>query len=333
MAPRKAAPSPLEPVEVTPDPIADIETNAAHNRGSEVDFSGDVVEWDDDFLHKRGNYLVKITPELAEKFLERNWQNRSKKDRKIQQFARSMVEGVWDPDVSNWMFSREGEFIDGQNRALAVMEAGVPIYAWIRTGCSVRAKSKVDTGTARSVADAIKITLGDSIKYQTTVGAAINLRVRYENGAAMGETRRQLSNMRIQLTHDESLGYLDEHPGILRTVEMSHQLRRTVIPAIPQSATNAFLSMTYEVSEEDMHKFVDALMSGEFGGQGDPLLALVNYASFVKVYGTGSPGAQGRQAAEGHLLAMIRVWNAWRQDEVFDRRLGVKATDRLVMPI
>lgn len=312
--------------------ILDVATETASGQATDLDYSADMIEWDDNLIYKRGMYLCRITPEIAESLLERNTNNRRPKERAILKYARAMTEGIWDPDANAIKLSRDGELIDGQNRLLACQEAGVPFDTWVLTGCSTKTKSKVDTGIARSAADAIKMEL--QATYPTTIGASVSLRVRYENGAHMNQTKRQLETVRIALSHDEILGYVQEHDSIPNMAIEAHSIRRQVLPSIPQSSICAFLSMAHEVDAEDTEKFMGKLTSGEFGGAGDPLLALVNYAAFVKVINTqGSPGHMGRAAAEGHLLAICRVWNAWRANQSFDRRLVIKATDRLQMPV
>lgn len=291
---------------------------AVKNTGPEV------VEWDPEFLVRRGNYVTLITPELAESLLEQNTNNRKLKERMVQSFMHDMKAGKWDPDASDIKFARTGELIDGQHRLRACIEAGVPFPTLVRTCVNKDARQRVDTGTRRSAADAIK--MAGYGNYQATLGAAVGLRVRYER--FIGEPRRELDTYRMPaMTHDEVLEYLTKHPMVDRLAIPGHSMRR-MIPAIPPSVIVAMLSLGAEKDEKLAWSFVDRMIHGEYGGMvGDPLVNLVQYAATQRALQSGSPGARGRATAASHLIAMIRVWNALRADEPMEQRIHVKSTD------
>lgn len=298
----------------------------------------EVQEWDEEWLVRRGNYTTVITPELAEQLLERNTNNRPKKERAISQYARDMQAGKWDPDASDVKFARTGELIDGQNRLLACMRAGVPFPTLVRTGLSIKAKAHVDTGVKRTAADMLR--MNGVAGQPTTVGAAVTLWSRYEDRVKNWGGRR-LTNRSgggsgswvLMLTHEEILDFLMEHPTVEMFANHAEAVRRQVMPAFAPSAILTFLAMAGEKAEDEAYQFVDRLISGEFGGIGDPMMALVQYAAVIRGNtGTGSPGHRGRVAQESQVQAMSRVWNATRRGEKIDGRLHIKITDRLVMP-
>jgi hypothetical protein len=289
-----------------------------------------VNEWDDEWLVVKGNYMTVIAPELAERLLGRNTNNRRPKERKIQQFARDMAAGRWDPDASDIKFARTGELIDGQNRLMACMRAQVPFPTLVRTGLELKTKAHVDTGAARTAADVLKMS-GGYINPSAT-GAAVALWIRYtQRIAEFGGKRTVDTKGPTPLTHEEILEFLAKHPSIQQYGSEAERVRRT-LPALPTSSILCFLAMAAEKDDREVHRFIDRLVLGEYAGIGDPLATLVQYAAMARARQTGSPGYRGRQAQESHLLAFIRVWNAMRRGEKLANRLVVKITDRLVLP-
>lgn len=292
---------------------------AVKNTGPEV------VKWDDEFLVRRGNYVTLVTPEMAKAWLEeRNTNNRRIKDRTVQSFAHDMKAGKWDPDASDIKFARTGELIDGQHRLQACVLADVPFPTLVRTGVGQQTRQRVDTGTRRSAADAIK--MAGFGTYPTTMGACVNLRVRYDR--FVGKKRAELDTYRmVAMTHDEVLEYLNEHPHIDRFAIEASSVRR-MIPAIPPSVILTILSMGAERDEKMARSFADRIVHGEYGGTvGDPLVALIQYAATQRALQSGSPGARGRVTAATHLIAMLRVWNALRKEEPIEGRIHVKSVD------
>lgn len=298
-----------------------------------------ITKWDDKLLKSRGNYTITITPDLATRLLELNTRNRAPKRASIPRFARDMAAGNWSPDASDLKFSRTGELMDGQNRLMACVLSGASFTTLIRTGLDPAAKDYVDTGTKRTASDMLKI--NGVTSYTASVSAAVTLWARYEDRVVNHKGKRQANTsgggrpgQQLTLTHKEILDFLDRHPTILQFAGLADSLRAQVMPAIPPSAILCFLAMAAEKDEKEAVRFAERLINGDYGGSGDPMIALVQYAARVRgnVGVIGSPGHRGRIAQDSHVNAMSRVWNALRAGEKIEGRIQPKITDRLVMP-
>lgn len=287
----------------------------------------EIVEWDPEFLVRRGNYVALVTPELASELLERNTNNRRPKENAIRKYARDMSAGKWDVDASDIKFARTGELVDGQNRLLACVRANVPFPTMVRTGLSLDTKVHVDTGVARSLADALKMS-GKAGLYSSTVGAAVGLRIRYEEVLKAGGNKRDLDTYRRPVSHEEALEFLDRFPEVDEFAVKAHAVR-IIVPSIVPSAILAALSMAATADHKAAHKWAEEIINMEYA-PGDPTTSLIAYAASVLRLPPGSPGLKGRANAASHLLAMVRVWNARRTSEDFDRRIHIKSIDRLV---
>lgn len=290
-----------------------------------------LLPWDPEWLVRRGNYLTLITPEVANGLLERNTNNRRPKTRKIEQYAREMKAGRWDPDASDIKLARTGELIDGQNRLMACVEANVPFPTMVRTCLGLGSKSKVDTGTARTAADALKMA-GIHGGSPTAMAAAVALRVRYMERVEMFDRRRGWDYRSTVLTHDEVIDFLAAHPMIEKFGGRAQHLHVQVIPAFAPSVVSAALSWFAEADEVDAAVFYERLISGEWGGPGDPLMSLVGYAARLRGNRKqGSPGGRGRVAQEEGLMALVKVWNAFRSGEDI-KLLSIRREERLEVP-
>ena len=76
-----------------------------------------------------------ITPELAEKYLEKNYNNyRHASSTAVNAYAEDMKNGNWELNGESIKFSENGSLIDGQHRLMAVVKAGVRIPMLVVTG-------------------------------------------------------------------------------------------------------------------------------------------------------------------------------------------------------
>lgn len=110
-----------------------------------------------------------VTPELARKLLQRNFDNRTPSKRNIDRYAWDMVHGKWRMSTEPIRIDRDKNLIDGQHRLLAIIKAeelaaeqgkafeGVTMF--IVTGCDPEEKQVIDTGQARNLNDLLEINL------------------------------------------------------------------------------------------------------------------------------------------------------------------------------
>lgn len=94
-----------------------------------------------------------VTPEMAEKWLEKNTNNRGVSDTRVRQLAEAMRRGEWRLTHQGVAFGADGSLYDGQHRLWAIMEAAVPIRLMVTTGLSEDTRANIDGQRSRSVAD------------------------------------------------------------------------------------------------------------------------------------------------------------------------------------
>lgn len=104
--------------------------------------------------------IVNVTPELAAQWLATNHQNRGPKTKRIIAYANAMREGRWRLTHQGIGFDKDGNLIDGQNRLMAIVEAGVTVQMQVTTGLQRDDMLAVDMGAPRSAGDSLTILRG-----------------------------------------------------------------------------------------------------------------------------------------------------------------------------
>lgn len=273
-------------------------------------------------LNSRGNHMVTITPMQAQDLLDHhNAHNRPMKEAGVRRWTTEIKAGRWDPDASDIKVDWEGRLIDGQHRLSACVRAEMPIGTLIRTGLNPQTQRRVDVGIKRNTADTFKM---EGIPWATNTAAGILLRIRYEEGEARG--MKVTSKIRPDVSPDMALDYLREHPMHEKMTLPADRMYR-IGPGIARTVWFAAMAMFAEQDEADAVRFSDAFLSGEWGGPGSPIQALVRFLSQART--PGLPGFRSSHVNERHLLALVKAWNAWRMQQPLDR-LTVKDTDPFI---
>jgi hypothetical protein len=71
--------------------------------------------------------LEMITPDMAADLLAVNVSNRNVRQRRVDQYARDMQVGRWQPTGEPITISDTGKLLNGQHRLMAVVQAGVTV--------------------------------------------------------------------------------------------------------------------------------------------------------------------------------------------------------------
>lgn len=251
-----------------------------------------------------GTYTVLITPQIAEKLLERNTGNRSPKPTSIARFARDMRAGKWRLTNQGLGVDENGVLIDGQNRLMACLVAETPFPTLLSTGLEPEARDVVDTGGKRSFSDVLRMA-GHTNVMPLASGAA--LRYRYETMIREGRTFTQYGsrNVRQEITYEELKQYVRDTASLEAAIPAVASLREA-FPSLPQSVIVAFWSMALETDQDAAEEFRATLVSGANLAPRDPRLTLRNFLTRIRGVKRGGPGALY------FLCVVIKCWNDWR---------------------
>lgn len=150
-------------------------------------------------IKKGGVYttIENITPKQAELLLKRNLKNRSVKKHKVHMYAHDMKRGSWLLTGESLKLSKFGELIDGQNRLLACIEAGVPFQTFITYNLDPDVKNICDTGTARTAGDVMSI---NEIKNANRIAASLVNFIALKNKGRVAKTdKTKFKNSNIDI--------------------------------------------------------------------------------------------------------------------------------------
>lgn len=99
--------------------------------------------------------VVLVTPELANRWLEKNTNNRKLKKHVVETYVNDMKNGKWSLTGDSITFDEEGVLTNGQHRLTAVVKSGTSQYFNVMKG--IAHNINTDRGASRSVGDNLRI--------------------------------------------------------------------------------------------------------------------------------------------------------------------------------
>jgi len=94
-----------------------------------------------------------ITPEVAEKMLNRNKHNRPINWNKVDQFIKVMKEGKWKFHAQGIILDGDGNLLTGQKRLCAIMLSGISLHMRVSRGSPSDTAPLIDRGITQSSRD------------------------------------------------------------------------------------------------------------------------------------------------------------------------------------
>ena len=95
--------------------------------------------------------IVKVTPDMASKWLKKNSNNRTVSKWLVQNYARQMRENKWQLYGEAIMFDTKGNLMNGQHRLLAVIEADATVPMAVGRGFPESVKDTFDQHRKRKL--------------------------------------------------------------------------------------------------------------------------------------------------------------------------------------
>lgn len=236
--------------------------------------------------------LQRITPDIATQYLEHNKTNRNFKKSRVARYAREMTRGQWLQTGDPIRFDTNGDLIDGQNRLLAIIEAGVTLDMYVIRGLEPKSYTVLDSGLARTWGDA----LGRDTAQATHKAAICRVLLCVDLGGDPRDTR----DLEV-VTRVDCEEFYHEHEAV---IDNATQVGSSVYKAFVggnRTAWGAFVVMAGDRNALAAYEFVDGVRTGADLAQGSPILALRNFLS------------NNRQLPNAgyHLALLIKAWNGW----------------------
>ena len=249
-----------------------------------------------------------ITPEIATRYLQHNTHNRNPKDGRIAAYAVEMRNGQWCRTGEAIKFSESDVLIDGQNRLMAIVRAGVSVWMLVIRGVEDRAQEVMDIGAPRSMADVLALRGEKSVNNLAAVIRALHIWDATEDSSkrivgASGQSGRTV------LSVPALLRYFDSNAEVCRHIcSRTDQFRKAT--KIPTSISAPLIREMERIDQDDADDFTnrvqEMLPSPRNHGENDPLVQL--YKRMRQMMDS----TKTRYIPTELAALIVKAWNSYR---------------------
>ena len=249
-----------------------------------------------------------VTPTMARDMLTKNPRNRSLRRSNVRYLAEELKSGRWKLTHQGVAVATDGTLLDGQHRLSAIVEANVSALLNVSFECDPDMFSVIDTGSARTHADVLRISGGISSQ-ETTTGAAVKLVYLYREQPHLtwtGEVSRISSTVVLE--------EFQKAPELYNwAIRLANRARGEFNALSLKSATAAFAIIALHHGEEHgidadgIEAFVMSVATGANMVKGDP-----RHTFRQQLINGWNPGSlKGARASQVWLACWIRIFNLY----------------------
>ena len=199
-----------------------------------------------------------MTPELAQKYLDTQINNRKANNDWVNALAQSIARGEWVMDGNSIKMDDAGHLIDGQHRLRAVVKSGITVPMEVKSGFNPNAIYVIDAFTkSRSLADVATLNKIPNGHMLSTV-----IKNYYTEAAhAYSWTLQRLSPANfIRIYNEDPFGWQDVAKRV-NEIKGQYKDRLQLIPANMMGGMYAFLVKDKGYSGETVADFFKQLCS------------------------------------------------------------------------
>lgn len=243
-----------------------------------------------EFERKPAASVVMVDPDIAERWLARNTNNRNLRRNLVESYARDMQSGDWLLTGEAVKFSADGVLVDGQHRLEAVRRSGVTVPMFVVRGLDRNTQAVLDSGAKRTVADGLAMAGYDHSTYFSS-GARVAIAL------ARGDADAYAGG--VTVTNSEIRRFIDNTPDFVAGVEFSARYSRQVYT--PKGVLVYVTWRLLRIDDVLTAEFLNSVATQEMLRKTDPRMVL---AKRLKVI---------RESTSGYVALFFRAWNHWRQ--------------------
>jgi hypothetical protein len=214
--------------------------------------------------------IERLTPDAAADLLDANTINRNIRQRRVDQYARDMQAGHWQPVGEPIAISDAGRLLNGQHRLIAIMQAGVAIELPVLRGVAAEAQDVIDRGLTRSFSDVLRLHYDQPSA--VVMAAAVRQLHQYRTDATMGRTGG--SAIETSPTAPELAATYNAERGLANSVPTMQHCRRDGGIWLSPGLLIAMHYVFGEIADSDGDLFFERLTYGDSLERGNPVLAL-----------------------------------------------------------
>ncbi len=201
-----------------------------------------------------------ITPKKAQEYLARNTMNRKANKEIVAYYANMMSRGQWSLNGEPIIFASDGTLLDGQQRLLAIIKAGVGVHIFVVRGVSKSAMPTIDTGKVRNTSDVCAVAgIPDSVHMASMTIGMLSLRKGLHFIRGNSRASRKISNADVLEEIDANMDALRE---VLLTIARFYR-KQGVLPRSEAASLCAWLILDKLHDKEHVFKFFEMLFTGD----------------------------------------------------------------------
>lgn len=205
--------------------------------------------------------LCTITPEMSERFLSKNANNRKITEKNVVGIMRALSNNEWSLNGETIKFDFEGNVIDGQHRLMACLRSGIPFKSYVVRNLPPETFTTIDIGTKRTAIDVLSI---HQVPNSNNLAAIIKCYVE-------SKFNRNFGVSRFAATNEQILNEYKASPEMYQKLALSYastcKFVKTPFMAICKSAIEIYGEHWFEES-------INKIRTGQNLEYGDPCLAM-----------------------------------------------------------
>lgn len=253
------------------------------------------VHWLNDCIErgKSGVFseIASLNPGLANVIEQRNPDNRSIRQTKVEQYASDMRSGRWAFNGEPIIISDEGLLNDGQHRIRALMDANICLPFLFVFGLPRETRLTLDQGSARSASDYLGM---DGVENASTAASIARQLLAFEVSDAKALPTKGVTNAEVlERTHSD--------PGIKEAAHYAVTVGRHGAQYVAATTIGLCFYLFAEIDEHDAKEFLAQVSKGVDLKPGSPALAVRERLLAV---------GKSRQAKAA---VLFRGWNFFRR--------------------
>lgn len=241
--------------------------------------------------------IVYVTPEMAKRWLAKNYRNRPIKERRVQQYARDMATGRWRITGEAIKFDTDDALIDGQNRLNAVIVSGATIPMFVMRGIDPEAQKVMDSGAPRSARDGLGI---DGYRDAKDLAPIARTVMAWEEGFY----RSCMHQMNPTYTNSEIYEFVEAHPDLTEVTPWAKRVQREL--RLPIGALGACAYRFMRIDADATADFYARICELHTAGRGDPIQTLLKRVADERT-------VRRQIRVPLGIYFQVRAWNAFRE--------------------
>ena len=243
--------------------------------------------------------VMTITPELAEKWLEKNTSNRPLNQNSVLFLMNQMKTGTWLTNNDAITFDSNGMLSNGQNRLTACVNSGIPFECMVMRGLEPKSFNTMDIGGIRTPSDILG---ANGVECPKLKSSLIKFVIDYKSGRTINNSTNKgatrITNQTILDFYEKYSRKIDEAAGVGQNVYYHHHMYSSGI-------VGAFTYIFNDIDKMTCEMFMQSFAKGEDLKSGSPILALRTQLM------NNSQKRQKYPKADTYAW-MILAWNAYR---------------------